>query len=205
MLGWQSGLALLAFGDHARLLQNPELVPRLVLSWVFGGVLLTLTGAIFWDGRRALPLIWLAPLTGAACGIWYCWSDLPNGFRIVAFGGVGGAAAGLFGAFVGALMLESGVRAVVSGLWQAFRNSTSYRRGQIAATRTNLRRLLESRFASPIPPRVHAAIRHQFDYDTIARWFDAGLAAGSLEEFQSAIGIPTAEEVGCGTVPAGPG
>ena len=59
--------------------------------------------------------------------------------------------------------------------------------GRREAQRTDLRRVLQTRFFVPVPDDLAAAIETVADSEELARWLDIALTAVSLDAFRAAI------------------
>jgi hypothetical protein len=65
--------------------------------------------------------------------------------------------------------------------WQA--------QARIKDRRDWLLRLVRAKFPGQVPPELASAIESQSDEDQLSRWYDLALAASSLEQLRSALGI----------------
>jgi hypothetical protein len=74
--------------------------------------------------------------------------------------------------------------------------------GVVAAGRDRLLRLVRAKFPGQVFPEVSSAIEAQADADELSRWYDLALAASSLEQLRSALGI--AADRPNGAVPPNP-
>jgi hypothetical protein len=61
--------------------------------------------------------------------------------------------------------------------------------GLVAGRRDLLLRLVRAKFPGQVPPEVTGAIESQADADELSRWYDLALAASSLEQLRSTLGI----------------
>ncbi len=61
--------------------------------------------------------------------------------------------------------------------------------GLAAARRDMLLRLVRAKFPGQVPAEVSGAIEAQADADVLSRWYDLALAAASLEQLRSVLGI----------------
>jgi hypothetical protein len=65
---------------------------------------------------------------------------------------------------------------------------------QAEARQSDLLRLLERRFRTPVPADLAKVIAELYDHDQLTRWFDALVAADSLDAFRAAVGQPRPPE-----------
>ena len=60
-------------------------------------------------------------------------------------------------------------------------------KGRLETQRADLLRALRVRFRSEVYEDLSAAIRDLSNGEELARWFDAALTAGSMDEFRAAV------------------
>lgn len=73
------------------------------------------------------------------------------------------------------------VESQVIGRWK----QEGRQEGQLEMQRKDLLKVLRSRFGATLPSEVETAVQQQTQPDVLARWFDAALAADSLEAFRA--------------------
>jgi len=60
-------------------------------------------------------------------------------------------------------------------------------KGLVKARRTDLLKLLRAKLRDPVPEEVSLAVEGTNDPDTLDRWFDAALQAGTWADFRAAM------------------
>jgi hypothetical protein len=63
-------------------------------------------------------------------------------------------------------------------------------KGAVEARRADLLKVVRARLQDPVPENVRLAVEGTNDPDTLDRWFDAALSAGTLQEFLAAMRQP---------------
>jgi hypothetical protein len=193
---WQCGLPFLGYIWRRELWNQPSLLLPLIATWELGGLVAlavhtVLPGRPREEGGGRLFVISI--VAGAIAtfsfhaltrGDALTWGEWEGPTLLI------GAVSALVSGVIGANLIEFGVRKTVSRLSMLLPGQRNKIFGKLEATVENMWRVIEVRFGvkcSDVGAETSAAINESDDLEALSAWFEAALAAQSLEAFESVV------------------
>jgi hypothetical protein len=187
---WQCGLPFLGYIYRSQLWNQPSLLLPLIATWELGGLVAlvvhtVLPGRSREEGGYRLSVISIVAGAIATFSFHTLTRGEWEGDTLLI-----GAVSALMSGVIAANLIEFGVRKTVSRLPMLLPGQRYKILGKLEATAENMWRVIEVRFGvkrSDVGAETSAAINESDDIEALSAWFEAALAAESLEAFESVV------------------
>jgi hypothetical protein len=194
-VGWQLGLALLAFFAHSELWDKPTLLLPLAVTWELGGLAALAVNRVLpkhAELEAGFQLYLLSILGGAvAHSVYHAlhWEDWTSWLRLLLLGPLAGGGAALVSGMLTSMLLEYGFKKTATRFVKVVFMSRETM-GKMEGTQEHIWRVVEARFGVKridVPSELWSAVKEAEDLKQLSQWFDVALTAESFEAFRAAI------------------